>query len=54
MLLLPELMYRRAFEAEPGLSHARNTVVKHVEGEYIVWTDDALVGEGWLAVYTRV
>jgi glycosyltransferase involved in cell wall biosynthesis len=48
------LPLRRAFEAEPGLSHARNTAVRHAEGDYIVWTDDdALVEEGWLVAYAR-
>lgn len=48
------LPLRRAFEAEPGLSHARNAAVRHATGDYIVWTDDdALVDEGWLAAYAR-
>jgi len=48
------LPLRRAFEPTPGLSHARNTAVRHAAGDYIVWTDDdALVDAGWLAAYGR-
>jgi glycosyltransferase involved in cell wall biosynthesis len=48
------LPLRRAFEPRQGLSHARNTVVRHAEGDYIVWTDDdALADAGWLAAYAR-
>jgi glycosyltransferase involved in cell wall biosynthesis len=44
----------RAFEARPGLSHARNTAVLQAKGDYIVWTDDdALVDADWLAAYMR-
>ena len=48
------LPLRRAFEARPGLSHARNTAVREAAGDYIVWTDDdALVEADWLAAYVR-
>ena len=48
------LPLRRAFEARPGLSHARNTAVRWATGDYIVWTDDdALVDADWLAAYVR-
>ena len=48
------LPLRRAFEPKPGLSHARNTAVRHATGDYIVWTDDdALVDADWLAAYAR-
>jgi glycosyltransferase involved in cell wall biosynthesis len=44
----------RAFEAMPGLSHARNAAVRHATGDYIVWTDDdVLVNAGWLVAYER-
>jgi glycosyltransferase involved in cell wall biosynthesis len=48
------LPLRRAFEARPGLSHARNTAVRRATGDYIVWTDDdALVEADWLTAYAR-
>lgn len=40
------------FEAEPGLSHARNRAVREATGDYILWTDDdVLVDEEWLKAY---
>lgn len=46
------LPLRAIFEAEPGLSNARNRAVSEAAGEYILWTDDdVLVDEGWLAAY---
>jgi glycosyltransferase involved in cell wall biosynthesis len=48
------LPLRRAFESSPGLSHARNTAVRHATGDYVVWTDDdALVDVDWLSAYER-
>lgn len=48
------LPLHRVFEPAPGLSHARNTAVKHANGDYIVWTDDdALVESGWLVAHER-
>ena len=46
------LPLRPVFEAEPGLSHARNAAIRHATGDYVVWTDDdVLVGEEWLCAY---
>jgi glycosyltransferase involved in cell wall biosynthesis len=46
------LPLRTVFEAEAGLSHARNRVVREAAGDYILWTDDdVLVDEEWLAAY---
>jgi glycosyltransferase involved in cell wall biosynthesis len=48
------LPLRRASEPSPGLSHARNTAVRHAVGDYVVWTDDdALVDADWLTAYGR-
>lgn len=48
------LPLRAIFEAEPGLSHARNRAVREAAGDYILWTDDdVLVDEGWLAAYSE-
>src|SRR5688572_8969718 len=48
------LPLRRVFEPNPGLSHARNTAIKHATGDYIVWTDDdALVHADWLSAYEQ-
>lgn len=48
------LPLRRAFEPNPGLSHARNTAIRHATGDYLVWTDDdALVDVDWLSAYER-
>jgi glycosyltransferase involved in cell wall biosynthesis len=42
----------RLFEAEPGLSHARNRALRSASGDYILWTDDdVLADEGWLEAY---
>jgi glucosyl-dolichyl phosphate glucuronosyltransferase len=49
---MSRLPLRRVFEAEPGLSHARNAAIRHAVGDYIVWTDDdALVDKDWLRAY---
>jgi glycosyltransferase involved in cell wall biosynthesis len=46
------LPLRRLFEAEPGLSNARNRAVRAAAGDYMLWTDDdVLVDEGWLEAY---
>lgn len=48
------LPIRSVREDIPGLSHARNTGVRHARGEYVLWTDDdVLVDEGWLDAYRR-
>ncbi len=48
------LPLRTVFEAEPGLSHARNRAVREATGDYILWTDDdVLVDENWLAAYSE-
>jgi glucosyl-dolichyl phosphate glucuronosyltransferase len=45
---------RYVFEPTPGLSHARNTALRHARGEILAWTDDdVLVDPDWLvAIYT--
>ena len=49
-----QLPLRRVFEAEPGVSNARNTAIRHAAGEYIVWTDDdVLIDSDWLCAYER-
>jgi glycosyltransferase involved in cell wall biosynthesis len=46
------LPLRRAFEAKPGLSHARNRVIAEARGDYILWTDDDVtVAPDWLLAY---
>ncbi|MBV9958686.1 MAG: glycosyltransferase family 2 protein, partial [Acidobacteria bacterium] len=48
------LPLRAVFEAEPGLSHARNRAVHEAAGDYILWTDDdVLVDAEWLAAYSE-
>jgi len=48
------LPLRRAFEAKPGLSNARNAAIAEARGGHIVWTDDdVLVDSEWLAAYAR-
>jgi glycosyltransferase involved in cell wall biosynthesis len=48
------LPLRPVFEPTPGLSHARNTAVRHATGDYIAWTDDdVIVDAGWLAAHER-
>jgi len=43
---------RRVYEAEPGLSNARNAAVREALGAYVLWTDDdTLVDPEWLAAY---
>jgi len=45
---------RCVFEPNPGLSNARNTAVKSVTGDFIVWTDDdVIVQPNWLHEYER-
>lgn len=40
------------FEAEPGLSRARNHGLRLAEGKHIIWTDDdVLVDPEWLNAY---
>jgi glucosyl-dolichyl phosphate glucuronosyltransferase len=47
-----ELPLVRIFESRQGLSNARNTVVKHARGKYILWTDDdVLLDSRWIAAY---
>jgi glucosyl-dolichyl phosphate glucuronosyltransferase len=49
---LSRLPLRRIFEAQPGLSNARNAAVRAATGDYILWTDDdVLVSEDWLSGY---
>jgi glycosyltransferase involved in cell wall biosynthesis len=51
---MDRLPLRCVFEPQPGLSHARNTAVRHATGDYMVWTDDdVLVDSGWLAAHER-
>jgi glycosyltransferase involved in cell wall biosynthesis len=51
---MSRLPLRRVFEAEAGLSHARNAAIRHATGDYLVWTDDdALVDKDWLCAYER-
>lgn len=46
------LPIRREFEAQQGLSNARNRAVDVANGDYIVWTDDdVVVDANWLAAY---
>jgi glycosyltransferase involved in cell wall biosynthesis len=46
------LPIRRVYEAEPGLSNARNAAVREASGRYILWTDDdTLVDREWIAAY---
>lgn len=48
------LPVRRVFEAQPGLSCARNRAVHEATGEYIIWTDDdVLVAPDWMVEYHR-
>jgi glucosyl-dolichyl phosphate glucuronosyltransferase len=48
------LPIRREFQAEHGLSRARNCAVDVAKGDYIIWTDDdVLVSPGWLAAYAE-
>ncbi|MGQ0704059.1 MAG: glycosyltransferase family 2 protein [Gemmatimonadales bacterium] len=50
----PRLPVCRAFEPNPGLSHARNRAAEEAKGEYILWTDDDVLAEpGWLAESCR-
>jgi glycosyltransferase involved in cell wall biosynthesis len=50
----PALPVRWVFEAEPGLSNARNRGVQEAAGEYLVWTDDdVVVHPQWLAAYLQ-
>lgn len=46
------LPIRCMFEANQGLSYARNRAIAEAKGEFIVWTDDdVLVSENWLLEY---
>lgn len=46
------LPIRRIFEAEAGLSNARNAAISEARGDYIVWTDDDVsLDQAWLAEY---
>jgi glycosyltransferase involved in cell wall biosynthesis len=46
------LPIRRVFEAEPGLSNARNAALAAASGEYVIFTDDdVLVSEAWLSEF---
>ena len=48
------LPIRRLFEAQPGLSNARNRAVAEASGSHIIWTDDdVLVATDWLDAYCR-
>ena len=48
------LPVRREFEAQRGLSRARNRAVDVAKGDYFVWTDDdVMVDPGWLTAYTE-
>lgn len=48
------LPIRRIFEAQPGVSSARNAAVREARGEYILWTDDdGLVDQNWVAAYVK-
>ena len=48
------LPIRREFEAQRGLSRARNRAIEAARGDYIVWTDDdVVVDPGWLAAYAE-
>lgn len=47
-----KLPVREVIERTPGLSHARNRVLKEAAGEYLMWTDDdVLVDERWLEAF---
>ncbi|MCS3903364.1 GT2 family glycosyltransferase [Methylohalomonas lacus] len=49
---MPALPIIHLHEARQGISHARNTAVRHARGNYIIWTDDDVrVGAGWLEAY---
>ncbi len=51
-LFKPHLPIKFFFEAEPGLSNARNKAIDMASGDYILWTDDdVLVNEMWLSAY---
>lgn len=48
------LPLRRVFESRQGLSNARNAVIAHATGDYILWTDDdVLVDSEWIVAYER-
>lgn len=47
------LPVHREFEAQAGLSHARNRAIHAATGDYIIWTDDdVVVDPKWLDAYT--
>jgi glycosyltransferase involved in cell wall biosynthesis len=46
------LPIRREYEANAGLSRARNKAVAEAQGRYIVWTDDdVIVNRNWVSAY---
>lgn len=48
------LPLRTAQEAVNGLSRARNRALEHVQGDYVLWTDDDVeVDVGWLRAFTE-
>jgi hypothetical protein len=48
------LPIRREYEAQAGLSNARNAAIDTARGKYIIWTDDdVLVGDDWLVAYEQ-
>lgn len=49
-----ELPLRHFFEPAQGLSHARNSAVRHARGDLLLWTDDDVAVEpNWLAEYVK-
>lgn len=48
------LPLRRLFEAQPGLSNARNCAIDAARGDFILWTDDDVLADSdWLTGYCR-
>jgi glycosyltransferase involved in cell wall biosynthesis len=49
-----QLPVRREFEAQRGLSWARNRAIDATEGNYIVWIDDdVVVDPDWIGAYAQ-
>jgi glycosyltransferase involved in cell wall biosynthesis len=49
-----QLPIKHLHEKNPGRSHALNTAVELVNGEYIIWTDDdSLVDVNWIENYVK-
>lgn len=49
---MPALPIVHLREPRQGISHARNTAVRHARGEHIIWTDDDVrVDPAWLQAY---